>query len=158
MWGSDVRTVDVFGFETWDLYIVLIKYRYMKYWVAHLPRILYIRVLSKHGDSPAVTWAESDGSWKLQLLCLSAMQLSLETSQPNNWRIWCYMECQIDAKLSTIDRYVVIPTRVRPHFSYLSIFFILVWGVWCVSFEHWYWCYILFDRLTVVLYINILRI
>jgi len=29
--------------------------------VAHLPQILYIRVLSKHGDSPAVTWAESDG-------------------------------------------------------------------------------------------------
>ena len=39
--------------------------------------------------------------WKLKLKCLPAMQLSLETSQPNNWRIWCYFDCQIDAKLST---------------------------------------------------------
>jgi len=33
--------------------------------VAHLPRILYIRVLSKHGDSPAVTWLNlmDCGSW-----------------------------------------------------------------------------------------------
>jgi len=33
--------------------------------------------------------------------CLPAMQLSLETSQPNNWGIWCYLDCQVDAKLST---------------------------------------------------------
>jgi len=52
--------------------------------VAHLPRILYIRVLSKHGDSPAVTWAESDELWKLELMCLLAMQLSLETSRPKS--------------------------------------------------------------------------
>jgi len=37
-----------------------------------------------HGDSPAITSAESDVLWKLKLMCLSAMQLSLETSQPNN--------------------------------------------------------------------------
>jgi len=48
--------------------------------LAHLPRILYTRVLSKHGDSPAVTWAESDVSWKLKLMCLPAMLLSPETS------------------------------------------------------------------------------
>jgi len=64
--------------------------------VAHLPQILYIRVLSKHGDSPAITWAESDRLWKLKLMCLLAMQLSPETSQPNNWRIWCYSDCQND--------------------------------------------------------------
>jgi len=69
--------------------------------MAHLPRILYIRVLSKDGDSPDVTWAESDGLWNLKLICLPAMQLSLETSQPNNSRIWCYLDCQIDAKLLT---------------------------------------------------------
>ena len=56
----------------------------MKYSVANFLRIIYIRVLSKHGDSPAITWAESDGLWKLQLMCLPAMQLSLDTSQPNN--------------------------------------------------------------------------
>jgi len=67
--------------------------------VACLPQILYIRVLSKHGDNPAVTWAESDELWKLQLMRMSAMQLSLETS-PNNWWIWCYLDCQTDAKLS----------------------------------------------------------
>jgi len=69
--------------------------------VAHLPQILYIHVLSKHNDSPAVTWAESDGLWKLNLMCLPTMQLSLETSQSDNWRIWCYMDCQIDARVST---------------------------------------------------------
>jgi len=52
--------------------------------VAHLPRILYIRALSKHGDNPAVTWAESGVLWKLKLKCLPDMQLSLETSQANN--------------------------------------------------------------------------
>jgi len=57
--------------------------------------------LSKHSNSPAVTWAESAGLWKLILKCLPDMQLSLDTSQPNNWRIWCYLFCQIDAKLST---------------------------------------------------------
>jgi len=41
--------------------------------VAHLPQILYIRVLSKHTDSPAVTWAESDILWKLKVMCLPAM-------------------------------------------------------------------------------------
>jgi len=41
-------------------------------------------MLYKHGDSPAVTIAESDGLWKLKLMCLPALQLSLETYQPNN--------------------------------------------------------------------------
>jgi len=52
--------------------------------VAHLPQILHIYVLSKHCDSPAITWAESDVLGKLKLKCLPAMQLSLETSQPSN--------------------------------------------------------------------------
>jgi len=52
--------------------------------VAHLQRILYIRVLSKQGDSRTITRAEYDGLWKLKLMYLPAMQLSLETSQPSN--------------------------------------------------------------------------
>jgi len=73
----------------------------MKYLVAHLPRILYVRVLSKHGDSPAVTWVESDILWKLRLKCLPAVQLGLETYRPNKWKDLMLLHCQIDAKLST---------------------------------------------------------
>jgi len=84
-----------------EISIVLKNYRYMKYWVAQLPRILSICVLSKHSDSPAVTWAESDGLWKLKLMCLPVCNLALKLLSQNNWRIWWYLDCQIDAKLST---------------------------------------------------------
>jgi len=58
--------------------------------VAHLPRILYNRVLSKHGDSPAVIWAESDELWKLELMCLLAMQLRGVWCSSVKYWYWSY--------------------------------------------------------------------
>jgi len=111
----------------------------------YLPRILYVRILSKHGDSPAVTCGESDVLWKLRLsvcrLCNLALRLIGQITEgsyairlPN----WC-QTVDLD-----IDRYVVSPPYVRPHFSYLSILLILVLGSWCLTVKYWHWSYILF--------------
>jgi len=82
-------------------------------------------------------------------MCLPAMQIVL--------KLLNHSDCQIDVWNCScqncriyLDRYVVNPPYVRPHFSYLSI---LVLGSWCWMVKYWHWRYILFDRLLCCLLI-----
>jgi len=68
--------------------------RYMKHWSAHLPRIWYIRVKSKDGESPAITWAEFDTLCKLCVcrqcnLLLKLLGQITEESYVTELPNWC---------------------------------------------------------------------